>query len=89
MMAERRASFSRSSRMYPRQSAEPVDHASRAARRLNAVATSLSLCRVYGGTESAQWHFPGLRVMQPSARVSDGLHFATYHSSLVPQPQQH
>ena len=58
-MAGRHASFSRSSRMYPRQCAEPVDHASRAARRLNAVAISLSLSRVYAGAQSAQWHFPG------------------------------
>lgn len=53
--------------MYPRQSAEPVDHASRAAHRLNAVAISLSLSRVYAGAQSAQWRFPGLGVTRSSA----------------------
>jgi len=33
-----------------------------AARRLNAVAISLSLSRVYARAQSAQWHFPGLGV---------------------------
>ena len=61
-MAGRHASFSSSSRMYPRQSAEPVDHASRAARRLNAMVISVSLSRVYAGAQSAQWPFPGLGV---------------------------
>ena len=50
--------------MYPRQCAEPVDHASRAARRLSAVATSHSLCRIHAGAESAQWRFPRLRVLR-------------------------
>ena len=58
--------------MYPRQCAEPVDHASRAARRLNAVAISLSLSHVYAGAQSAQWHFPGLRVLRPSGISSTG-----------------
>jgi hypothetical protein len=47
--------------MYPQQCAEPIDHASSAARRLNAVAISLSLSRVYTGAQSMEWHFSGLR----------------------------
>ena len=71
--------------MYPRQCAEPVDHASRAARRLNAVAISLSLSRVYAGAQSAQWHFPGLGVTRQTASDLSGR--KTYSAEEIMRPK--